>query len=118
MERVPAVQSCRAENHAASPNEFQRQQPQLDPNADLVIAWHEGHGSRREEADRDSAWQSRYVDAHAASPHDFQREQTRSDPDACLVAASEGVQSISREEIDMQKAWGQSGIMRLPQGPA
>jgi formate dehydrogenase subunit gamma len=106
MELVPAMQTCHADGLAAGPNGFQRQQPQLDPDAGLAIAWHEGHGRGRDDDERVPAVQSRSADARASSPRGFQHRQPQPDPDACLVAASPGGQGISREEIDMQKAWG------------
>jgi len=116
-ERVPAVQARNADAREASPRGFQRQQPQLDPDARLVIAWHEGHGYSQDDDKRVPAVQSRYADARAASPRGFQSQRPQSDPEACLVAASQEGQSFSREEVDMQKAWDRSGSIGLPQRP-
>ena len=113
-ESVSAVQSRSAESRVNSPHSFQRQQSQLDPEARLLAARHEGHGSRHDDDERVPAVQSRSADARATSPRGVPR-QPQLDPEARLLAAWYGGHSISPEEEDMQKAWDQFGSIGLPQ---
>jgi formate dehydrogenase subunit gamma len=56
VERVSVVQSRSADARANSPHSFQRQQPQLDPDARLIATRHGNHSYSPEEIDMQKAW--------------------------------------------------------------